>query len=84
LGTPGRWRESTPEPQAAVPEFQEEAARPARQTGLPIHGVTQDLRIAGESLRRWVIQTNIDRGDAHALTKTARPVRFDGSRCPYR
>ena len=41
------------------PEFRAEAVRLARQPGQSIRQVAHDLGIANESLRRWVLQTDI-------------------------
>ena len=49
------------------PEFRAEAVRLARQPGHSIRQVAHDLGIANESLRRWVQQTDIDRGAAPGL-----------------
>ena len=54
------------------PEFRAEAVRLARQPGHSIRQVAQDLGIANESLRRWVLQTDIDHGAAPGLTTDER------------
>lgn len=54
------------------PEFRAEAVRLARQPGHSIRQVAHDLGIANESLRRWVQQTDIDRGAAPGLTTDER------------
>jgi transposase len=54
------------------PEFRAEAVRLARQPGHSIRQVAHDLGIANESLRRWVLQTDIDRGAAPGLTSDER------------
>lgn len=54
------------------PEFRAEAVRLARQPGHSIRQVAHDLGIANESLRRWVQQTDIDRGAAPGLTSDER------------
>ena len=54
------------------PEFRAEAVRLARQPGQSIRRVAMDLGISNESLRRWVIQAEIDRGDSPGLTTDER------------
>ena len=54
------------------PEFRAEAVRLARSPGNSIRQVARDLGVATESLRRWVIQADIDRGDSPGLTTDER------------
>lgn len=54
------------------PEFRAEAVRLARQPGHSIRQVAHDLGIANESLRRWVLQTDIDHGAAPGLSTDER------------
>jgi transposase len=54
------------------PEFRAEAVRLARAPGNTIRQVARDLGVANESLRRWVIQAGIDRGDAPGLSTDER------------
>jgi transposase len=54
------------------PEFRAEAIRLARQPGQSIRRVATDLGISNESLRRWVIQAEIDRGESPGLTSDER------------
>lgn len=54
------------------PEFRVEAVRLAREPGHSIGQVARDLGIANESLRRWVLQADIDRGEAPGLTSDER------------
>jgi transposase len=54
------------------PEFRAEAVRLARQPGHSVRQIALDLGIANESLRRWMLQTAIDRGDAPGLTSDER------------
>jgi transposase len=54
------------------PEFRAEAVRLARQPGTSMRQVAQDLGIANESLRRWVIQADVDAGAAEGLTSDER------------
>ena len=54
------------------PEFRAEAVRLAREPGQSMRQVAQDLGIANESLRRWVIQADVDAGAAEGLTSDER------------
>ena len=54
------------------PEFRAEAMRLAREPGHSIRGVARDLDISNESLRRWVIQADIDEGTTEGLTSDER------------
>ena len=54
------------------PEFRAEAVRLAREPGHSMREVARDLGIANESLRRWVIQADIDAGTAEGLTSDER------------
>ncbi len=54
------------------PQFRAEAVRLAHQPGHSIRSVAEDLGIANESLRRWVIQAEIDRGEQPGLTSDER------------
>lgn len=54
------------------PEFRAEAIRLARAPGHSVRSVARDLGISNESLRRWVIQADIDRGDAPGLSSDER------------
>jgi len=54
------------------PEFRAEAIRLAREPGHSIRSVAMDLGISNESLRRWVIQAEIDRGESPGLTTDER------------
>jgi transposase len=53
-------------------EFRAEAVRLARQPGHSMREVAQDLGIANESLRRWVIQADVDAGASEGLTSDER------------
>ena len=54
------------------PEFRAEAVRLARAPGNTIRSVARDLGVANESLRRWVIQADIDHGVSPGLTSDER------------
>jgi transposase len=54
------------------PEFRAEAVRLARQPGHSVRQIAQDLGIANASLRRWMLQTAIEPGDAPGLTSDER------------
>jgi transposase len=54
------------------PEFRAEAVRLARQPGHSVRQIALDLGIANESLRRWMLQTAIERGGAPGLTSDER------------
>jgi transposase len=68
-----RRRESTcHEGQHHPPDFRAEAVRLARVPGHSTREVARDLGIGNEALRRWVIQAEIDIGDAEGLTSDER------------
>lgn len=54
------------------PEFRAEAVRLVRESGQSMRQVARDLDISNESLRRWVIQAEIDVGSAEGLTTDER------------
>ena len=54
------------------PEFRAEAVRLAREPGQSMRQVAQDLGIANESLRRWVMQADVDAGTSEGLTSDER------------
>ena len=54
------------------PEFRAEAVRLARAPGNSIRQVARDLGVSNESLRRWVIQADVDRGAGPGLTTDER------------
>ena len=54
------------------PEFRAEAVRLARAPGHSTREVARDLGIGNETLRRWVIQAEVDAGEAEGLTSDER------------
>ena len=57
---------------AYPPEFRAEAVRLATEPGNSLREVARDLDISYESLRRWVIQADIDAGGAEGLSSDER------------
>jgi transposase len=61
------------EPRPRYPaEFRAEAVRLAREPGHTLREVARDLDVSYESLRRWVIQADIDAGQVEGLTSDER------------
>ena len=53
-------------------EFRSEAIRLASEPGHSMRSVAMDLGISNESLRRWVIQADVDAGRHEGLTTDER------------
>lgn len=50
------------------PEFRAEAVRLVRESGKPLTQIAEDLGVAPQSLRNWLLQSEIDAGDREGLT----------------
>jgi transposase len=50
------------------PEFRQEAVRLVVSSGKPLVAIARELGIAGETLRSWVKQAQVDAGERDGLT----------------
>ncbi len=53
-------------------EFRDEAVRLVKSSGKPVSQIAQDLGVSYESLKHWIKQSEIDRGNRHGLTTDER------------
>jgi transposase len=54
------------------PEFRQEAVRLVQSSGKPQAELARELGIAGETLRNWVKQAQVDAGEREGLTSEER------------
>lgn len=59
-------------PSPYPPEFKQQAVRLVEESGLSIRETAEDLGVAVESVRNWVKQARVDRGDQEGVTSDER------------
>lgn len=55
-----------------APQFREEAVRLVQESGKPVLQISKDLGVAYETLRKWVRQSEIDKGLREGLSTSDR------------